>query len=462
MARFVLALLFVTAAFTMLPHAAADQPLVYPETGMTYVGAFRVPKGNHGGRGYAQFDYGPYALAYNPAKNSLFMSGHPYANLVAEISIPAIKNSQVMANLNVASMLQGFADITEGRATQICDSADQTRFDCANNNPGNLLVTADGTTLIGTWRGYYDAGFQRRSVFTHSTTLAASSFNGFYAPTPPGNRTNRPAAGWLLAIPSEWESRLGGNLASGACCYGITSSAGFGPNLYAFSRGALVGATRPDGANTVAASRLMEFADAGDFGRCTNGTGAYDPSACTTTYNGTTFVLASPTPRAVGWISGTRTIVFAGFQGLGVPCYDPGCIDRCNQTQGSHAYPYTWQMWFFDANDLAAVRQGTKAANAVRPYALWADLPSPQPAALPYPAGTPTSFRGSIPFNQGCVPGSGFGPMAGAFDYVHNRLFVAQPNAEETSGSKYPVVHVWQFAATPRPQPAARERHPNL
>jgi hypothetical protein len=395
-------------------------------------------------------------MAYNQANDSLFLAGHPYGNLVAEIKIPSIVNSRSIGDLKTAAVLQGFADVTEGHQLQICNTADQSRNDCASNDPGNFYVTPDGQTFIGTWRGYYDAGYQQRSVFTRSSSLSTPSFSGFYAPNPPGNSTNRPAAGWILAIPPEWQPSLGGDLASGACCYGIISTAGFGPNLYAFSRSALHGASPPDAGNLVAATRLMEFLGASDFGQynCTNQSGQYDPSTCTTTYNGKPYVLANfgTFIRAVGWVGGTRTIVFAGFQGQGVPCYDGGtCSDPCNSTHGSHVYPYTWQMWFFDANDLVAVRQGAKAANAVRPYAIWADLPSPWPTTLPYPTASVTTFAGSIPFNDGCVLGSSFGPMAGAFDYANNRLFLAQPNVDSVAGSYYPLIHVWQFTGATAP-----------
>jgi hypothetical protein len=455
--RFVLAITVALATFTVLSQAAPQtDPLFNPDTGLSYLGAFRVPTGNLGGGTYAEFDYGPYAMAYNPVNDSIFMGGHPYGNLIAELKLPAIKNSTTTGGLSTATVIQGFKDITEGHAAQICDTADQSRSDCASNDPGNIMVTPDGQKIIGTWRGYYDAGFQKRSVFTHSTNLAAASFNGFYAPTPPGS-SNRPAAGWLLSIPTGWQSLLGGDLASGACCYGITSTSGFGPNLYSFSSSALNGAGAPNAPNSILGSRLMEFMGENDFGQynCTNASGAYSPSTCTTVLNNKQFVLGDfgSFPRVAGWVGGTRTVVIAGWQGQGQPCYDPGCVDPCNSTKGSHAYPYTWQMWFFDANDLLAVKQGTKTANSVRPYAIWADLPSPRPS-LPYPSGT-TGFRGSTPFNDGCVLGGSFGPFSGAYDYAHNRLFLAQVNADSTAGSFYPIVHVWQFAGTGMTPPTA-------
>src|SRR5262245_16313756 len=62
----------------------------------TYLGAFRVPAGTIAGTG---FDYNGFGLAYNPANNSLFITGRdhdarnpiggtPSGQRIAEISIP--------------------------------------------------------------------------------------------------------------------------------------------------------------------------------------------------------------------------------------------------------------------------------------------------------------------------------------------------------------------------------------
>src|SRR5262249_48794634 len=57
---------------------------------LVYEGAFRVPKGTIGSSSFA---YGGTALAFNPARSTLFAVGHVYDQDAAEISIPAIRNS---------------------------------------------------------------------------------------------------------------------------------------------------------------------------------------------------------------------------------------------------------------------------------------------------------------------------------------------------------------------------------
>src|ERR1041384_8836106 len=90
----------VAFAYARLPagaraHAAASSsvarvgrpeswPLVNAD-GLIYAGAFRLPRGEVNG---SSFGYGGTALAFNPQHNSLFLVGHDWHQLVAEVSIP--------------------------------------------------------------------------------------------------------------------------------------------------------------------------------------------------------------------------------------------------------------------------------------------------------------------------------------------------------------------------------------
>ena len=49
-------------------------------------------------------------------------------------------------------------------------------------------------------------------------------------------------------------------------------------------------------------------------------------------------------------------------QGTGTFCYGEGatCNDPTDSSKGNHAYPYQYQVWAYDANDLAAVKAGSK------------------------------------------------------------------------------------------------------
>ena len=79
--------------------------------------------------------------------------------------------------------------------------------------------------------------------------------------------------------------------------------------------------------------------------------------------------------------AGTRSVLFFGKQGVGTFCYGPGtsnqalvgtiapgfvdpyCYDPVDDSKGTHAYPYIYQVWAYDANDLAAAKAGQSAGH---------------------------------------------------------------------------------------------------
>jgi len=93
--------------------------------------------------------------------------------------------------------------------------------------------------------------------------------------------------------------------------------------------------------------------------------------------------------RAAGAVfpNGSRSVLYFGQLGVGQFCYgqatsdptlagktyEPGvyCYDPTSGSKGSTAYPYKFLVWAYDANDLAAVRSGTKQDWEVVPYATW-------------------------------------------------------------------------------------------
>jgi hypothetical protein len=84
--------------------------------------------------------------------------------------------------------------------------------------------------------------------------------------------------------------------------------------------------------------------------------------------------------------SGGKSVLFLGTQGTGVPCYGDGvatqppgpgqCYDPVNGDKGTHAYPYRYWVWAYDASELVAVKNGQRNPWDIVPYAMWAlDLP---------------------------------------------------------------------------------------
>jgi len=91
------------------------------------------------------------------------------------------------------------------------------------------------------------------------------------------------------------------------------------------------------------------------------------------------------------------------------------CPDNVDSNKGTHAFPYVYMVWAYDANDLAAVKAGTKNPWDVLPYAYW-QLP--------------------IPFAE-----AGEAVINGAtYDPATQRIYVSQRFGDQG----YPVIHVFQ------------------
>ncbi len=95
-------------------------PGALPLDSLIYLGAFRLPD-DSGGLGW---DYSGQGMTFFPGGDSdgeddgfpgsLFIVGHDHQLQVAEISIPQPVNSRDLAELNFATTLQPFADLTAG------------------------------------------------------------------------------------------------------------------------------------------------------------------------------------------------------------------------------------------------------------------------------------------------------------------------------------------------------------
>ncbi len=156
---------------------------------------------------------------------------------------------------------------------------------------------------------------------------------------------------------------------TGQCCVPIISRTSYGPTFSVFN---------PDDVGVVnpIPSKML----AGYPAEHTN-LGPWDAAS---TYYGGTDQLGS-----VAFPAGTRSILLTGRHGDNF-CYGPGtanlalvgtidlavsaypyCYDPLDSLQGNHGPPYRPTMWAYDANDLIAVKQGTKKPWDVQPYAKW-------------------------------------------------------------------------------------------
>lgn len=350
--------------------AAADKLLAL--TDLEYLGAFRVPQGDYGSPQYSGFNYGGTALTYNSTNNSLFLVGHSWHQLVAEISIPQEVNSTILEDLNTATVLQPFADPTEGNRMNLGEGGKEVH---TSGTPlGGFLIWKN--TLIGTAYGYYDAGSTvQLSHYISGMNLASQGdFRGMYQvgekPVVPN-----PAFvdGYMTMIPEKWQSLFGGPSLTGNCCLSIISRTSLGPAASVFDPGKLA-IEEP-----VSATPVLGY----PINHPTLGTyGDTDPNAL---YNGSMSINGMVFPEK------SRSVLFFGRRGKGEFCYGEGvsdpslhktncdssypsvlcCYDPANGSKGGHSYPYVYLVLAYDAFDLLAVKNGEKNTWDIMPYGVW-------------------------------------------------------------------------------------------
>jgi hypothetical protein len=349
------ALLAITAAAA--PAWAAPR-LRSPD--LRYRGAFLLPE-QVGER--ETFAYGGTALAYNPVQRSLFVVGHDWYQLTAEVTVPRPVRSRRLSDLRRARFRQRFADATSGKGD--------------GNKIGGQLVFR--RRLFGTVYVYYDAaGEQVRSHWARpSTSLRRGTATGL---SRVGNVGAGFVSGYMGEVPRAWRKRLGGPALTGNCCIPIISRTSFGPAAFAFDP------RRPRRARP-----LVYYPQ--DHPTLGAWDGSWNP-ARRVLFNGSTQIKGVVFPR------GTRSVLFFGTQGTGRFCYGDGsaCGDPDDGSKGVHAYPYAAYVWAYSANSLRAVRRRKRRPWQVRPYAVW---------------------RLRLPFDSERIGGA-------AYDPKRQRIFVSQ------------------------------------
>ena len=159
----------------------------------------------------SSFAYGGTALAFNLARGSLFLVGHPYGQQVAEVSVPEIRKGLSVWDLDTAELLQPLTEATEGK---ISEAGPNTV------NIGGLLPYQDQLYLTA-YVAYDGTGSQTRSHFVSGLDLSVpGDVRGPY-------RVGRVGAGFVSGyfglVPTEWQAALGGPVLNGQCCLGVVS-----------------------------------------------------------------------------------------------------------------------------------------------------------------------------------------------------------------------------------------------
>jgi hypothetical protein len=367
---------FCAAIILMIapPSGATDptqQPLLQSDD-ITYLGSFFVE--NHGSGSEANsFSWGGMGLAVSEDGKSLYVGGHVYKESLGRVAIPEQMGV-------IATLIQ--------EPTYIPGSVQTPGSGSGNELAGALVY--DGRLIVQK-RVFYDTA---GSGPTHASgNLDITGFTPF---EPLANiNAAQFANGYMGRIPAEWQNLLGGPAFSGNSAMSIVGLCSNGPSFYVFDPND-VGHVSP-----IPSIPLMYYP-------------LQHPLANADTANDL-FSRADQYNAGIVFPSGTRSILFFSRHGYGAPTYKQN-DGGCGGLDGEGAAPYRRQVTAFDANDLLAVKNGTKAPYEVKPYAWWL-LSGPQDAC-------------------GKFAYSGL-----AYDPISRRIFAAFNYGES------PEIHVWQVAS---------------
>ncbi len=356
----------VASANAKLPATTPSLPLIQQQD-FAYVGAFRMPDMPYTGNYCDSLTYSGRGLAFDPAGNagagSLFISGHENCGArVAEISVPELVNSPDIQALKRATLLQTrpstLRDALEG-------ALERSGLAGGTNATVNGLLVHGNTLLISAGNDY--AYSQPVSHWTRpkdlsvlgqvSTATAVRGDRSFRDP--------RGTAGYMCHVPTALQPHLGGPALTGWVAASIVSATSDGPAAFSFDPADL-------GKSTSLTVKTLLFYPHG------YSLEASIPGQATELWNWTSIVRGCAIPE------GTRTVLFFGSHGTGAFYYGTGgpngretsapyraIYDPSDTSTGEHAWPYRYQIWAYDANDLMRVRQGEIAPHTIRPYASW-------------------------------------------------------------------------------------------
>ncbi|MGA7304245.1 MAG: hypothetical protein WBW88_05200 [Rhodothermales bacterium] len=400
-------LLILVTAFGGSAQAQPD-PSSEPLLGLNnleYVGAFRLPADTYGS---SSLNYSEGPLAYNPSNSSILIVGHAWDQEIAEFVIPTVVNSTTLGDLNMAGdPVQYF--------TSVLDRAPSGNSQDLNRIGGLAVLDAlSGPRLVVNAYEYYDApgdNTQTTLVVDNPDSIASSSVGGFYTFEGGAGHTSE----WISPIPPEWQDSLGGAYITGQSSgIPIISRTSVGPSAFAFNPAYLLDSTTVP--TPIPTTKLLDFSLAHPLeSDISNTSGTNDRW---THLSRVTYGIILP---------GTRTYATFGYSGGHGP---DGVCYKCTQDDGNlcggycapDADDYYQYAWFWDVNDLMAVKKGTMNSYDVEPY--WY-------GAFP------------TPFENGTheIGGGAYDPVTG---YIY--LTIQKGDREQGTYANPPVVVVYRVA----------------
>lgn len=336
---------------------------------LQYEGAFIIPSGIIG---ESESDYGSGTIEYNPSNHSLFLSGKQQDGAIAEFAIPPLVSDLDLNLLNTATTLQNFKRVF---------------ILSPDGNPQNIELISGmklyNNSLIVNGVEYYDAPADNTHTtltISDASNISNSSFQGLYSLSGAAH-----VAGWISAIPSEWQSSFGASYLSGnSSRYPIVSRLCVGASAFGIDLNQISGSAQ----GVVSTDVWMDFdlyqplyADynylqnprynilSADPAPAVGGHTAADINAIVGDNN----IWTAVSSAAYGFIvPQSRTYLTIGHSGG----HNSGIGYKPLQTDGNLCggpCPYDADdkynyYWLYDLNDLLAVKNGTINPYDVRPY----------------------------------------------------------------------------------------------
>lgn len=349
---------------------AADptqQPLLY-SADITYLGSFNLPRPATGSS-TGSFDYGGMALAVSADGKTLYVGGHVYNQSLGQVTIPNIGSTASLIQAPVSIPGSVGSGTTELSGALIYNSRLIVQKRIPYDTSGTGTTHAAGNLNI--------SGF---SSFSRMANIDSAQFSN----------------GYMGVIPTEWQSFLGGPAFAGNSVMSINSMCSNGPSFYVFNPNDI------NNKSPIPSTPLMYYPLSNPLA---NPNSANDLFSRADQYN-----------AGIVFPSGTRSVLFFSRHGYGNPTYkqDDG---GCGGSSGEGAAPYRRQITAFDANDLLAVKNGTKKPYEVKPYAWW-EVPGPKDSC-------------------GKFTYSGL-----AYDPISRRIYATLSYGES------PTIHVWQVSGS--------------
>lgn len=391
-----------------LGQAGANGLATWPNS-FTYAGAFRVPEsisGSSQGTNYSNGLIGPSITSGN-----MYVSLHATTDMgVCEVQIPTPSLSNDVSALPIATEVQGRLDLF---ATPDGNPEQNDRVAALYGYNGDLLYSliqfydADGgnTQFFGKATGAAD--------FSTATLQNLRDVNGRFK-----------AAGWISEVPPEWQAELGySHVMGNASNWAIIGRSSVGPTMYGFDIADLV-----SGTGIIPTEPFMSYALTEGQQLQQQINPAWDLSNTT----GENDCWTHQSRAGFGFIiPNTRTYAVFGSSGghnssIGYKItQDNGnlCAGHCPYVAADWGYYH----WFFDLDDMIAVKNGLKQPYEIAPYSYG---PIDIPLGKNRGAEMELNLRG------------------GMFDAANNRLYLSVGGADNSQGaySSTPLIFTFDLA----------------